>query len=100
MEASVGSDKEDVLDDATIFPIEYLPDLVLDHIFSYLPISDKINAEYVSKLWFHLSRRSWAHVKEFDTSWIKYPVFRTFSNAQNMSVRRNHAYTCYFVQKG
>jgi len=73
MDGSVSRDKEDVLDDSLVFPFEYLPDLVLDHIFSYLPISDKINAEYVSKLWFYLSRRSWAHVKEFDTSWIKYP---------------------------
>ena len=87
MDSSVSSDQEDVLNEAMVFPFEYLPDLVLDHIFSYLSISDKINAEYVSKLWFHLSRRSWVHVREFDTSWIKYPVLKPFSNAQNTCVR-------------
>ena len=49
---------------------ELLPDLVLEHIFSFLPITDKVNVEYVCKRWFFASRRSWIHVKSFDVQQV------------------------------
>lgn len=51
-------------------PIENLPDLVLDHIFSFLSVAEKVKIELVCKRWLEASRGSWIHLKRFDTTCV------------------------------
>jgi len=66
MENGVCNDKKD----DSMASMSSLPDLVLDKVFSFLPISDKVSVEYVCKRWHEPSRRSWVHVNEFNTNCI------------------------------
>ena len=47
-------------------PIEKLPEEILIHIFSYLPIVDRIRVERVKKSWQEMAKKSWNNFKKLD----------------------------------
>ena len=45
-------------------PIEKLPEEILIHIFSYLPIVDRVRVEMVKKSWQEMAKKSWSNLKD------------------------------------
>ncbi|PAV84696.1 hypothetical protein WR25_02250 [Diploscapter pachys] len=70
------------------FPLDTLPDKVLERIISFLPIIDTIRCEMVNKRWMELSMSSWSHINTLILARETYGFARFFQGQG--SIRNSH----------